>query len=74
MTLVCKLDLDIVKMYMCTKNEATTFNSSKVTALNRQTDRQTEKMDRQTDKRTDAHTHTDSQSQLKLLPIRIRGW
>ena len=70
MTLVCKLDLDIVKMYMCTKNEATTFNSSKVTALNRQT----EKTDRQTDKRTDAHTHTDSQSQLKLLPIRIRGW
>ena len=30
--MVLKLDLDIVKMYVCTENEATTFNSSKVVA------------------------------------------
>ena len=48
---------------MCTKNEAPTFNSSKVTALNGQTDRQ-----------TNGRMLTDNQSQLKLLSIRIRGW
>ena len=30
MTLVVKLDLDIIKMYMCTKNEVPTFRGSKV--------------------------------------------
>ena len=29
-TLVLKLDLDIIKMYVCTKNEVPTFSSSKV--------------------------------------------
>ena len=29
---VLKLDLDIVKMHVCTKNEAHTFNGSKVIA------------------------------------------
>ena len=54
MTLVVKLDLDIIKMYMCTKNEVPTFW---------QTARQ---MDRQTD--THTHIQTDRQTQLKLLP------
>ena len=40
MTLILKLDLDIVKMYVCTKNEAPTFNGSKVLAW---TDRHTER-------------------------------
>ena len=30
MTLVLKLDLDMIKMYMCTKNEVPTFSGSKV--------------------------------------------
>ena len=30
MTLVLKLDLDIMKMYVCTKNEVPTFSGSKV--------------------------------------------
>ena len=30
MTLVLKLDLDIIKMYVCTKNEVPTFSNSKV--------------------------------------------
>ena len=30
MTLVVNLDLDIIKMYMCTKNEVPTFSGSKV--------------------------------------------
>ena len=34
-----KLDLDIVKMYVCTQNEASTINDSKVIAW---TDRQTD--------------------------------
>ena len=51
MTLVLKHDLD---MYVCTKTEAPTFNSSKVIAW------------------TD--TQTERQTQLKLLPIGIRGW
>ena len=45
MTLILKLDLDIVKRYVCTKNEASTFNGSKNT--DRHTDRYTY---RQTDR------------------------
>ena len=30
MTLVLKLGIDIVKMYVCTKNKAPTFNGSKI--------------------------------------------
>ena len=30
MTLVLKLDLDIIKMYVCTKNEVPIFSGSKV--------------------------------------------
>ena len=41
MTLILKLDLDIVKRDVCTKNEASTFNSSKIiTWTDRYTDRQ----------------------------------
>ena len=32
MTLILKLDLDIVKMHVCTQNKDATFNSSKVIA------------------------------------------
>ena len=56
MTLVLKLDLDIIKMYVCTKNEVPTFSGSKVIIW---TDTQT---DRQTDRRM------DRQTRLKLLP------
>ena len=38
MTLILKLDLDIVKMYVCTKSEAPTFNGSKITDSYTQTD------------------------------------
>ena len=51
MTLVLKPDLDIIKMYVCTKNEVSTFNSSKVIIwTDTQTDGQT---DGQTDRQTD---------------------
>ena len=45
MTLVLKLDLDIVKMYVCTKDEAPIPNGSKVIVWtdDRQTDRQTDR-------------------------------
>ena len=55
MTLVLKLDLDMVKMYLCTKNEIFSYSSSKAVA--------------QTDRHTD--TYRDRQTQLKLLPIHI---
>ena len=52
MTLILKLDLDIVKRYVCTKNEASTLNGSKVIAW---TDTQTEtQTDRWTDRQTDS--------------------
>ena len=41
MTLVVKLDLGIIKMYVCTKNEVPTFSSSKVIIW---TDRQTDRL------------------------------
>ena len=51
MTLVLKSDRDIVKMYVCTKIEFSTFNGSKVIAwTDAQTDR---KLDRPTDKQID---------------------
>ena len=52
MTFVLKFDLDIVKMYVCTKDETPTCTCSKVIA---RTDTQT---DRWTDTQTD--TQTDS--------------
>ena len=58
MTLILKLDLDMVKMYHHTKNEVSMSSHSKVIA--------------QTDRQTHAHTHTHTQS-MKTLPSRIRG-
>ena len=53
MTLVLKCDLDIIKMYVCTKNEVPTLTVQKLSSeqTHRQTDRQ-----------------TDRQTRLKLLP------
>ena len=48
MTLILKLDLDIVNKYHHTKNEVSMSTGSKVIA----------QTDRQTDKQTDTHTHT----------------
>ena len=58
MTLVLKLDLDIIKMYVCTKNEVPTFSGSKVIPTDtQQTDGQTDRQtDGQTDRQTDRHT------------------
>ena len=54
MTLILKLDLDMVKMYLHTKNEVSMLRGSKTET---QTDRHT---DRQTD--TQTHRHTDRQT------------
>ena len=59
MTLVPKLDLDMVKMYHHTKNEVSMSRDSKVIA--------------QTDRQTHTHTHTHTQS-MKTLPSRMHGW
>ena len=55
MTLILKLDLDMVKMYLHTKNEVSMWSSSKVIAwTDRNTDRQTHRQaDTQTDTQTD---------------------
>ena len=45
MTLVLNPVLDIVKMYVCTKNEVPTFNGSKSYSLTRYTDRHTHRLD-----------------------------
>ena len=55
MTLVLKLDLDMVKMYVYTKNEVPTFSSSKIIA----------RTDRQTHRQT--HRHTDRQTDLSEI-------
>ena len=65
MTLMLKLDMDIIKMYVCTKKK---FLPSAVQKLSsEQTHRQKH---RQTDTQTDGQTDrdTDRQTQLKLLP------
>ena len=49
MNLILKLDLDMVKMYLHTKNEVSMSRGSK------QTETQT---DTQTDRQTDRHTYT----------------
>ena len=54
MTLILKLDLDMVKMYHHTKNEVSVSTGSKVIA---QTDRQTH-IQTHTHRQTDTHTHT----------------
>ena len=66
MTLILKLDLDMVKTYLYTENEVPSYSGSKVIAW---TDRQT---DRWTDTQTDIQTFR--QTRVKLLPTRIRGY
>ena len=58
MTLILKLDLDVVKLYLHTKNEVSMSSSSKVIArTDRNTDRQTHRhTDRQTETQTDRQT------------------
>ena len=41
MTLILKLDLDMVKMYLSTEDEVPSYSSSNVLGLNTHTDRQT---------------------------------
>ena len=68
MTLILKLDLDMVKMYLYTEDEVPNYSSSKVIAwTDRQTDRQTHT---QTDRQTDTHTdrHTDLSEIITLPP------
>ena len=71
MTLILKLDLDIVKMYLHTKNEVSMWRGSKVIAwTDRNTDRQT---DRQKDSQTDTDTHTHRHDWKHYLPIYAGG-
>ena len=61
MTLILKLDLDMVKMYLHTKNEVSMLSGSKVIAwTDRNTDRQT-------------HTQTDRHDQKHYLPAYAGG-
>ena len=67
MTLILKIDLDMVKMYLHTKNEVSMSRGSKVIAY---TDRNT---DRQTHRQTD--TQTDTQTDMtENITYHIRGW
>ena len=68
MTLILKLDLDIIKMYVCTKMKFLPLVVQKLSS--EQTDRQTAgQSDRQTDTR-----HTDTQTDsTEIITYRIRG-
>ena len=68
MTLILKLNLDMVKMYHHTKNEVSMSTGSKVIV---QTDTHTHThthTDRQTDRQTHTHTHTHT-DMTKILPL-----
>ena len=68
MTLILKLDLDMVKMYLYTKNEVFMLRGSKVIA---QTDINTE---RQTDRHTDGQTDRQTDMTKKhYLPAYAGG-
>ena len=68
MTLVVKLDSDMVKILYHTKNEVSMSKHSEIIA---QTDRQTH---RQTDRHTHTHTHTNTHTDsMKTIPSRTRG-
>ena len=87
MTLVLKLDLDIVLSYHCAKKKVSIPSASKVTAqtdtqtdrhTDRWTDRQTQiDTDRQTDRQTDTHTHTHAKNitsphtRAVIIPIHL---
>ena len=61
MTLILKLDLDIIKMCLHAKNEVSRSKHSKVRA---RTDRHTHRhTHRQTDRQTDTHTHRQTDRQ-----------
>ena len=67
MTLILKLDLDMIKMYLHTKNEVPMWSSSNVIVwADRHTDRQT---DGQTDRRTDGQT--DTNKNITYLHLRV---
>ena len=62
MTLILKLDLDMVTMHLHTNNEVCMSRDSKVIA----------RTDRNTDTQTNTDTHT--QTLLKTLPTHICRW
>ena len=73
MTLILKLDLDMVKMYLQAKNEVKRFKSY---SLNRQKHRQTDtQTHRHTDRQTDRHTgrQTDRHDRKHYLPAYAGG-
>ena len=63
MTLILKLDPDMVKMYVHTKNEVSMSRGSKVIACT----------DRNTDRQTDRHTHRQTHTQTETHTDR-HGW
>ena len=63
MTLILKLDLDMVKMYYHTKNEGSVSPASKVVG---QTD-----TDIQTYRQTDRHTHTHTQTDRHYVIVDV---
>ena len=69
MTLILKLDLDMVKMYLHAKNEVSMLWASKVIAsTDRNTDRQTDiQTDTQTETQThrQTHRHTDKHTDIQ---------
>ena len=68
MTLILKLDLDMVKMYLHTKNEVPMSSGSKVIAW---TDRNTDNRHTDTHRQTD--TQTDRHDQKHYLPAYAGG-
>ena len=66
MTLILKLDLDIIKMYVCTKNEVPTLSGSKVIIRTvRQTHTHTDRHTEQTHRQTDP---------TEIITYRTHGW
>ena len=61
MTLIYEFDLDILKVYLCTKNEVRSSMHSKVRA----------QTDRYTDKHTHTHTHTDATENITFPLSRL---
>ena len=59
MTLICKLDLDIMELYLHAKNHVPSSKHSKVIV--------------RTDGNTHTDRETDRQTLLKTLPTRFRG-
>ena len=68
-----KFALDMVKMYLHTKNEVSMSRGSKVTyKTDRNTDRQTDRQtDRHTHTQTHTHTHTDMTENITYPHTRV---